>query len=47
MGIFAEKVAISVHNEGNLMLEQQQQEIFEYLNTTNGKSPRNLKSKKE
>ncbi len=39
-----EKVAISVHNHGNPIPEQEQQEIFEFLNTANGKSLRNMKS---
>lgn len=39
-----EKVAISVHNYGNPIPEQEQQEIFKFLNTANGKGPRNLKS---
>lgn len=39
-----DKVAISVHNHGNPIPEQEQQEIFEFLNTANGKGPRNLKS---
>lgn len=39
-----EKVAISVHNRGNPIPKQVQQEIFQFSNTTNGKGPRNLKS---
>lgn len=41
---YQENVSISIHNEGNPIPKEQQQEIFEFLNTTNGKGPRNLKS---
>lgn len=39
-----ERVMISVHNHGNPIPETEQKEIFNYLNTANGKGPRELKS---
>ena len=41
---FPEAVSISINNRGNPIPKEQQQEIFEFLNTSNGKGPRNLKS---
>lgn len=39
-----ETVEISIHNHGNPIPEQEQKEIFKFLNTTNGKGPKKLKS---
>ena len=40
----SDSVFISIHNEGNPIPEDKQTEIFNFLNSTNGKGPRELRS---
>src|SRR5690606_30884959 len=40
----AETVEISIHNHGNPIPEEEQNKIFHYLKTSNGKGPKKLKS---
>lgn len=40
----AEEVVLDVHNEGDPIPQENQEEIFKFLNTTRGHGPRSLKS---
>jgi len=39
-----EKVIINIHNQGNPIAHEDQKEIFQFLKTTNGSGPREIKS---